>query len=105
VVLLSNDTQGETGGSVLMACSGYSEPHDSSTISWMKGDQEVANTSTVTITEETTVQNGRRLRTSYLSICSLQFSDSGGYTCVVSSEDQVRNATTTLSIPGEFLIY
>ena len=104
MVVLSNNTQGETGGSALLVCTGHSLPHNSSTVSWIKDSQELSNSSTVTITEEIIVQNNRHLRTSYLIICGLQFSDSGNYTCVVSNGEQENNATTTLSVPGEFIM-
>ncbi len=102
LVVISNDTLGQTGGSVLLVCTGYSKPHNSSTIMWLKDNQELTNSTTVNITLEDTEQGGRQFRSSYLRLCELQRSSSGNYTCTVSSEDKSTNSTVNLYVQGRY---
>ena len=104
-MVLSNDTMAQSGGSALLICTGFSRPHNSSNITWMKDNQELSNSSTVYIWEEDNTEGGRLFLTSFLALCELQHADSGEYTCIVSNGEQSDNSTTNLYVPGQFLFH
>ena len=100
VVVISNDTTLNAGETALLACVGVGGPDVE--ISWSFNGAPVVNTSLITIYEENVVQGERIFKQSFLQICGLAESDSGGYTCITRNGILTDNATTQLSVrfPG-----
>ena len=90
------------GDTALLVCVGYGQPNVE--ISWSLNGEVVTNGSLVSIYEEVMSQGGRLFKQLFLELCSLELSDSGIYTCTVSNGQTVANATTQLSVYGEYLI-
>ena len=90
------------GDTAFLVCVGYGQP--TVEISWTLNGEVVTNDSLVTIYEEEVSQGGRMFKQLFLELCSLELSDSGIYTCTVSNNKTVANATTQLSVYGEYLI-
>ena len=89
------------GDTAFLVCVGYGQPNVE--ISWTLNGEVVTNDSLVTIYEEEVSQGGRLFKQSFLELCSLELSDSGIYTCTVSNNQSVANATTQLSVYGEYM--
>ena len=87
------------GDTAFLVCVGYGQPYVQ--ISWSLNGEVVTNDSLVTIYEEEVSQGGRLFKQLFLELCSLELSDSGIYTCTVSNDQTVTNATTQLSVYGE----
>ena len=90
------------GDTAFLVCVGYGQP--TVQISWTLNGEVVMNGSLVTIYEEEVSQGGRLFKQLFLELCSLELSDSGIYTCTVSNGQTIANATTQLSVYGEYLI-
>ena len=88
------------GDTAFLVCVGYGQP--SVEISWTLNGEVVMNGSLVTIYEEEVSRGGRLFKQLFLELCSLELSDSGIYTCTVSNGQTVANATTQLSVYGEY---
>ena len=103
MTVISNDTSLSEGDTALLACVGYAQ--SGVEITWSLGGETVMNDSLVTIYEEDIVEGGRVYKQSFLQLCSLQVSDAGDYTCFVRNSGNSANATTRLSVSGQFSIY
>ena len=62
---------------------------------------EVANSSRIVYIEEDIMESNIRFTASYLQLCSVELSDVGRYTCVVSGQNLTYSASTELSITGQ----
>ena len=102
VVVISNDTTLRTGETAVLACVGFGEPEVE--ISWSFNGEPVVNTSLITISEEDVVRGERIFKQSFLQICSLAEADAGGYTCIASDGFTADNATTQLTVTGDFFV-
>ena len=100
MVVISDDTSLIVGDTAFLVCVGYGQPYVE--ISWTLNGEVVTNDSLVTIYEEEVSQGGRLFKQSFLELCSLEVSDSGVYTCTVSNNETAVNATTQLSVSGEY---
>ena len=89
------------GDTAFLVCVGYGQPNVQ--ISWTLNGEVVLNDSLVTIYEEEVSQGGRLFKQLFLKLCSLKLSDSGIYTCTVSNNQTVANATTQLSVYGKYI--
>ena len=103
MTVISNDTSLSEGDTALLACVGYAQ--SGVEITWSLGGETVMNDTLVTIYEEDIVEGGRVYRQSFLQLCSLQVSDAGNYTCFVRNSGNSANATTRLSVSGQFSIF
>ena len=73
----------EAGSTVILTCVGYGDPAVS--VTWNMEDVQLDNNSQITIYEELVTENGIVLVQSNLVICSVDETDSGQYSCVVSN--------------------
>ena len=99
VVTISNDSSLTVGDTVLLTCVGYGQPNVG--ITWSRNGEVIMNSSLATIHETDVTRGGRLYKQSFLDICSLEVSDSGIYTCLVSNGLLTANATIELSVFGK----
>ena len=85
----------------MLICVGYGQPNVD--ITWSRDGQVILNSSSVSITEEDLIQGGRTFKQSFLQVCSVQFDQSGTYTCSVNNGIMSTNSSLQLSVNGEFL--
>ena len=64
---------------VTFVCAAYGNPFPS--ITWNKGNAELANDSRITIYEDLVTANGVTFSQSILVLCSAEESDTGNYSC------------------------
>ena len=96
------------GNTILATCVGYGV---NPTITWSKGEVTLSNetdsSGRVSVYEETFYQNGLLFIQSILEICSTEDSDTGSYTCTVSSQtssDQATFNVTVNTLPASLII-
>lgn len=81
----------------LLTCVGYGQQQVE--FSWMFNDQNITNSSLISIFEEAAER--RIFRQSFLEICSVGMDDSGTYTCTVSNDMATDSAATHLTVSGK----
>jgi len=89
------------GETALLACVGYGQADVE--ITWIYDGVAVMNSTLITIFEEDIVQGGRQFKQSFLQLCSVEVSNSGGYTCVISDGETTANSTVELTVTGKCL--
>ena len=91
---ISDDISLTIGESVLLTCVGYGQPYV--LITWDRNEERLMNDTNVIISEQDFTQRGRLLRQSALSLCNLEISDAGIYTCTVSNGQASINASSII---------
>ena len=94
LVTISDDISLTIGESVLLTCVGYGQPYI--LITWERNGERLMNDTNVIISEQNFTQGGRLLRQSALSLCNLEISDAGNYTCTVSNGQASITASSTI---------
>ena len=99
LIVISNNISLTVGDTALLTCVGYGQ-YDVD-ITWSRNGEVITNTSLATVYEQQMTRGGRLYENSFLDLCSLEISDTGSYTCSVSSGQLSTNATIQLSVFGK----
>ena len=100
LAVISEDTSVGVGETTLLVCVSFGQPDVD--ITWSRDGQVISNSSLVSIYEEDLALGDRQFKQSFLQLCGLEGSDSGTYTCTVSSGLSSANSSTELAVVSEF---
>ena len=98
---ISSDTTLSEGETTILACVGYGQLGVQ--VEWTRNGQPVTNTSLISAYQIDIVQHGLTFSQAFLQLCNVEMSDSGNYTCTVSSGPVSFTSTVQVTVVGKCL--
>ena len=100
IVVISDDAEVFAGESAVLTC--VTSRHDDGVITWMHNEQNLTNSTTITITEASLSIGGLNLTQSLLQICSVNLANAGEYFCIFSDGHLSVNYSMQLAVVGKW---